>query len=164
MLPLAEFWISEHLLHPNRHPLPTLIGEVLFIFGISKTVLSLFIASALMLYIFPKIAQDTSLVPRGMRNFFEVLMVFLREEVALPFLGPNTDKFMPVLWNFFFFILFNNLLGLVPGMTTATGSWIVTAALALIATVWFHACGISEQGLGTYLKNIVPPGLPLPLI
>ncbi len=164
MLPLAEqeHWIPNHLL--RVHALPTKFGEMLMTFGISKQVFSLFVAAALMLIIFPHMAKDRSLVPRGARNLFEVIMLFIRDEVAKPFLGENTDKFLPVLWNFFFFILFNNLLGLIPGMATATGSILVTGTLAMTAAIWWHGCGIAEQGLLAYLKNIVPPGLPLWLL
>ena len=169
MLPLADHWIPEHLLkiHPLFHGsggVLELLGSIFWVFGISKHVLSLFIATGLMILVFPTIAKDDSLVPKGLRNFFEVIMLFIRDEVAKPFLGPNTDKFLPVLWNFFFFILFNNLLGLVPGMTTATGSILVTGTLAVTAMFWYHACGIAEQGALAYIKNIVPPGLPLPLL
>jgi F-type H+-transporting ATPase subunit a len=163
MLPLAEqeHWIPAHLLRVHEIPY---VGFLVNWLGISKHVFSLFIASALMLLIFPTIAKDRSLVPRGTRNFFEVIMLFIRDEVAKPFLGENTDKFLPVLWNFFFFILFNNLLGLVPGMATATGSIFVTGTLAIMAAIWFHLCGIAEQGIVAYIKNIVPPGLPLWLL
>src|ERR1700722_12826240 len=125
MLPLAEetHWIPDHLL--NVHHVPFL-GEKLWYFGISSHVFSIFVAAALMCIIFPTIARDQSLVPRGMRNFFEVILLFIRDEVARPFLGPNTNKFLPVLWTFFFFILFCNLLGLVPGMATPTGQIYVT--------------------------------------
>lgn len=161
MLPLADHWIPEHLLKVHEIPY---VGFLVWWLGISRHVLSLFLASAAMLIIFPTIAKDQSLVPRGLRNFFEVIMVFIRDEVAKPFLGPDTDKYLPVLWTFFFFILFNNLLGLVPGVTTATGSVFVTAGLAVSAMVWWHGCGIAEQGLVAYIKNIIPPGLPWWLI
>lgn len=160
LLPLAD-WIVEHLMHVS--PIPY-VGRLVWWLGMSHHVLSLFIAAALMLLIFPKMAQDQSLVPRGFRNFFEAIMLFVRDEVAKPFLGPNTPKFLPVLWTFFFFILFCNLLGLVPGMATATGQIWVTATLAFTAFGWYHASGIWEQGFFPYVKNIVPGGLPWWLI
>jgi F-type H+-transporting ATPase subunit a len=161
MLPLAH-WIDDHLLH--IHPLPTIFGRLLWEIGISRHAFSILVATGLMLLIFPSIAKQDSLVPKGARNFFEVILLFIRDEVAKPFLGPNTNKFLPVLWTFFFFILFCNLLGLVPGMATATGSILVTGTLAIMAFMWWHACGIAEQGIVAYVKNIVPPGLPWWLI
>ena len=162
MLPLAEGdWIVDHLMHTREFPLLGWVGNVL---GLSGHVFSLFVVAALMLTIFPRIAKDEGLVPTGFRNFFEVILLFVRDEIARPFLGHNADKFLPVLWTFFFFILFNNLLGLVPGMATATGNPFVTVTLAAMAFIWYHACGIVEQGPVAYAKNIVPPGLPLWLL
>ncbi len=160
MLPLAD-WMVDHLMNVDRIPYT---GDLFWWLGISKHALSLFIAGAIMLLVFPTVAKEQGLVPRGLRNFLEVIMLFIRDEVAKPFLGDNTDKFLPVLWNFFFFILICNLLGLVPGMATATGQYWVTGTLAIMAFIWYHGCGIWEQGLIPYLKNIVPPGLPIPLI
>jgi F-type H+-transporting ATPase subunit a len=162
MLPLAvdNSWIDEHLKHVS-----TSGYELVTWAGWSHHVTSLFVASALMLLIFPAIAKQDGVVPHGRaRNFFEVILLFIRDEVAKPFLGHNTTKFLPMLWNFFFFILFCNLLGLVPGMATATGQLWVTGSLAAIAFVWYQAMGIHEQGLIPYVKNIVPPGLPIWLI
>ena len=164
MLPLAEKdWIVEHLMEPARVTDGTL-GWILMQVGIGKHVVSLFAVAALMLAVFPKIAKDEGLVPTGLRNFFEVILLFIRDEIARPFLGHNTDKFLPVLWNFFFFVLFCNLFGLVPGMATATGQIWVTGTLAFTAFCWYHAAGIWEQGLLPYIKNIVPGGLPIWLI
>jgi len=156
VLPLAD-WISDHLL--NVEPF-----ELLGTFGLSWHTLSLFIAAAIMLWLFPKIAQDDGLVPGKLRSAFEVVLLFIRDEVARPFLHERTDRYVPVLWTFFFFILLCNLLGLVPGMATATGQVWVTGTLAVMAFLWYEAAGVYEQGLVPYVKNIVPPGLPLPLI
>lgn len=162
MLPLADGdWIVDHLMNTHDFPLLGWVGGVL---GLSSHVFSLFIVAGIMLTIFPRIAKDQGLVPTGIRNFFEVIMLFVRDEIARPFLGHNADKFLPVLWNFFFFILFCNLLGLVPGMATATGQVWVTGTLAFTAFLWYHASGMWEQGVFPYIKNIVPSGLPFWLV
>lgn len=160
MLPLAD-WIVDHLM--NVDPIPY-VGDLFWWLGISKHVLSMFVAAGIMLVTFPSVARDQSLVPRGLRNFLEVILLFVRDEVAKPFLGHNANRFLPVLWTFFFFILLCNLLGLVPGMATATGQIWVTGTLAFTAFTWYHASGAWEQGLIPYVKNIVPPGLPLWLV
>ncbi len=130
--------------------------------GVTKHVLMLWIAGALTCLMGFSVGRSAKeVVPTGLRNFIEAILLFLRDEVAKPQLGHNTDKYMPFLWTFFFFILFCNLLGLVPGAATATGNINVTAALALAAFTFYHLAGIHEQGLGMYLKNIVPGGIPL---
>jgi F-type H+-transporting ATPase subunit a len=107
-------------------------------------------------------------------HMIEVICVYLRDETTLPMLGSRTDKFMPFLWSVFFFILINNLMGLLPindvlhlgdqlahkhvlvGLAgaTATGNPWVTAAMAIIAALVFNAAGIRELGLFGYLKHL----------
>jgi F-type H+-transporting ATPase subunit a len=64
----------------------------------------------------------------------------------------------------FFFILTANLLGLIPGMSTATGNISVTASLALVAFVVIQFAGMREYGPVQHFKNLVPHGLPLWLV
>ena len=112
-------------------------------------------------------------------HMIEVMCVYLREEVARPLLHDRTDKLMPFLWTIFFFILVNNLLGLVPIMDvlhllnpewraahatpfggTATQNIWVTGVLAAIAAVVFNAAAISRLGIGGYFKHMTG-GAPL---
>jgi len=119
--------------------------------------LMLLISSAIMLIVFPLLARDYPLVPRGVRNFFEAIMEFIRNEVAKPSLNEHTDRFMPFLWTMFFFILINNLLGLVPLdplavlltgqghiMGTATAGLSITAGLAICSFIMFHFAGSAQ--------------------
>jgi F-type H+-transporting ATPase subunit a len=138
------------------------------------------IAAILMLLIFPWITsvyRTTDQVATGTRNLFETILIYMREEVFRPALGDETDHFTPFLWTLFFFILFNNLLGLLPisaltsffwpkGMLpdgteraplggTATTDIYVTGALALIAFFTMQASGIRANGLREYLKHFL---------
>ena len=75
------------------------------------------------------------------------------------------DRFVPLIWTFFFYVLFNNLLGLIPGFGAATGSLSVTIPLALCvitATIYY---GVKKMGFGGFLKNLAPQldGLPGPM-
>lgn len=151
--------------------------------GISKHVLGLFVVGLLLMLTFIPFgrALERDFVPRGrFVNLLEIILLFIRDEVARPFLGKEGDRFLPVLWTFFFFILYCNLLGLFPllpapvvhdghvvlswSTVTPTGQVWVTGALAFTAAIWWHGHGIREQGFIAYLKNIVPGGLPLALI
>ena len=73
-------------------------------------------------------------VSRGkFTNMFEAMLLFIRDDVARPAIGGHgADRFLPFLWTIFFFVLFNNLLGMIPGLASATGNINVTAALALM--------------------------------
>jgi len=74
------------------------------------------------------------------------------------------DRYLGYLLTTFFFILACNLLGLVPGMATATGSISVTAALAGMAFIMIQGAGIREYGLFGHFKNLVPHGLPIAVV
>ena len=112
----------------------------------------------------------------------EVICSYLRDTTVQPLLGDRTDRFMPFLWTVFFFILVNNILGLVPisdaahlmdhfagrhvfsGIVgaTATQNIFVTAALAIIAALVINIAGIRELGVGGYLKHLTA-GTPIAL-
>jgi F-type H+-transporting ATPase subunit a len=68
---------------------------------------------------------------------------------------------MPFFSTLFFFILTCNLLGLVPFMTTATGSVSITAGLALITFVMIQILGMKNNGIFGYWRGMVPPGIPM---
>ena len=70
--------------------------------------------------------------PKGHRwNFFEAFLVFIRDQVARPAIGGHdADRFVPLLWTMFFFILALNLLGMIPWLGAPTGAWGTTFALA----------------------------------
>ncbi|MFQ5415177.1 MAG: F0F1 ATP synthase subunit A [Phycisphaerae bacterium] len=156
-------------------PLP--IGDVASSFWFTNHLLMTLVAAGLMLLVFVPIGQRyravmagvpvENSVPRGFASLVEGMMDALRTSVARPVLGADTDRFMPFLWTMFFFVLINNLLGMVPldpifkvffGMShiggTATGSVNVTGGLALCAFFMIHFAGVREifEGLiaGTY--------------
>jgi F-type H+-transporting ATPase subunit a len=96
-------------------------------------------------------------VPRGLRNFFEPLILFIRNAVLIPNMGEAGLPYLPFLLTLFCFVLMCNLLGLVPGGATATANISVTATLAIISAIVTHAAGVRQNGGLHYLKSIVPP-------
>ncbi len=100
--------------------------------------------------------NKAKLVPRGTSaNLFEMVVLFIRDEIATKNIGKEDGpRYTPYLLTAFFFILFMNLLGLVPWMATATGNLAVTAALALCTFVVTQAASIRAAGLGGYLKHL----------
>lgn len=90
-------------------------------------------------------------------NALESVLTFIRNEIARPALGEeDADRFVPFLWTMFLFILVNNLLGIFPFMGSATGSILVTAALAICAAAVIHGAAIIRHGPAGYLKSYVP--------
>ncbi|HYG50681.1 MAG TPA: F0F1 ATP synthase subunit A [Flavobacteriales bacterium] len=134
--------------------------------SITKTVLGLFIGIGLMLLIFTKIARryktNPLSSPKGTQSFFEPLIMFIRDDVAKPAIGPRHEAFMPFLLTVFFFILICNVLGLIPfiGGFNITGNIAVTLVLATLVFII-----TSAKATGHYWMHIInPPGIPLWLL
>jgi F-type H+-transporting ATPase subunit a len=104
-------------------------------------------------------------IPSGFSNAIEALVVFIRDDIAVPNLGEKEGaKYMPFFLTTFMFILACNLLGLVPFGQTATGNINVTAALASISFVVMIGSGIKHNGFFGFFKGLIPPGLPVLLL
>jgi F-type H+-transporting ATPase subunit a len=130
---------------------------------LSKFMLLELVAAGLILLIYLPIGRKAREggSPRGLLwNTFEVLLVFVRDKIAKPTIGEHdADRFVPFLWTLFLFILFCNLLGMVPGLGSPTGALAVTAVLALFAFVVIHGSAIRKMGFFGYLKSQVPHGM-----
>ncbi|HIQ22635.1 MAG TPA: ATP synthase F0 subunit A [Planctomycetes bacterium] len=132
------------------------------VFGLQLTkfmVLEL-VAAGLMVAIFVPLARRirTGEPVRGrFANLMEAMLLFLRDEVARPAIGRHdADRYLPYIFTVFFFILFCNLLGLVPWLGSPTGAISCTAGLAAIAFVTAVGSGMKRFGPGGFFKNLVP--------
>jgi F-type H+-transporting ATPase subunit a len=92
--------------------------------------------------------------PKGFANGIEALVLYIRQEVIIPNVGHHGDGYAPFVLSLFFFILFANLLGLIPYGSTATGNISVTATLAIVTFFVIELAGIRTLGKG-YIKTIV---------
>jgi F-type H+-transporting ATPase subunit a len=134
----------------------------------SKFVILEIIAALLVCAVYIPLARKVQSggVTRGAYgNFFEVLLTFIRDQVAKPGIGEHdADRFVPFLWTLFLFILFNNLLGMVPFGGSATGSIFVTLGLAIVVFGYMHGNGIARMGLKHYVLSLWPNfDVPFPL-
>lgn len=107
--------------------------------------------------------NNRNTIPRGFGNMIEAMVVFVRDEMAIPFLGEDAQKYLTLLLTYFFFIAITNLIGLLPFGATATGNINVTAALALITLMVMIGSGMKANGIWGYMKGLVPHGMPVPL-
>ena len=98
--------------------------------------------------------------PKGMASAIEAMVLFVRDDVAIANIGHNGKKFAPYILTLFWFVLYCNLLGLLPFGATATGNLAVTGALALTALLTIEISGLVALGPKGYAKTIVfvPPG------
>jgi F-type H+-transporting ATPase subunit a len=102
--------------------------------------------------------------PKGFAAAIESVVLYMRNEIILPNVGPHGEGYVPLLMSFFFFISIANLWGIIPWGSTATGNISVTAALAIIAFFAIEIAGIRALGRG-YIKTIVywPDDMSVPM-
>lgn len=146
----------DHIVSENK-------DEVFYDISITKNVASLLLSVILLLVIFISIAgkykKNPVSAPSGLQSFFEPIIVYVRDDIGKSMIGPKYERFMPYLLTIFFFIWFNNLLGLVPGGANLTGNLAVTMVLALFTFI--ITCFSGNKYYWGHIFN--PPGLPLPI-
>jgi len=111
-----------------------------FDFSLTRNVVQMFIAVILLLIIMTNVAKKyanngSKVAPTGFQNAVEPVITFVRDEVGKPNLGHKYEKYMPYLLTIFFFILINNLVGLIPGSANVTGNISFTLVLAVISLI-----------------------------
>jgi F-type H+-transporting ATPase subunit a len=126
----------------------------------------MWLALVILVVLFIKVGKSyrNSLVPKGISNLVEVLILFVKDEIAKPTIGKGHEKFLPYLLTVFFFILTCNFLGLVPYGSTATSNISVTATLAIISFFVIQIGGMMKNGVFGYFKGLIPHGVPAWLI
>ncbi len=161
-----------------------MVAKELFRFGlfgfeviVTNHMFMVTLAAVLMLILLPIAVRGRGLVRRGFGNLIESVCVFIREEVARPFMGDATDRYIGFVWTVFFFILSLNLLGMVPigriitlltgkvshlGGAATANIWVV-GALAMISFCAIHVSGIKQQGVKDYFKHFAP-SVPWPIM
>jgi F-type H+-transporting ATPase subunit a len=167
-------WIMHHVLDGKEIELPFLgyihIPQFPTLFGIdltpTKHVIFMWLAAILVFLIAITVSRQyrASLIPKRVSNLFEIFIIFVRDEIAVPTLGKNYYKFLPFLLTLFFFILFGNFLGLIPYSATFTSNIAVTATLAIISFIMIQLGGIRQNGFFGYFKGLVPHGIPVVLL
>jgi F-type H+-transporting ATPase subunit a len=121
----------------------------------SRHVVMMWGAAFLLLVVALVASRRRKLVPHGLYNFVETLVAFIRNEIAIPNMGAaHADRYVPYLITAFFFILFMNLLGLVPWASTATANLSVTVMMALFTFVITQAAAIKAMGLKGFLTHL----------
>jgi F-type H+-transporting ATPase subunit a len=134
-------------------------------FSMSKNVTQLIVACLVLVWLLTSLAkkygngQGVTTAPKGWQNAIEPVITFIRDDIAKPNLGPKYHKYFPYLLTLFFFILINNLFGMLPGAANVTGNIAFTAMLGIIA---FFVILFSTNG--HYWRHIFWfPGVPIPV-
>jgi F-type H+-transporting ATPase subunit a len=142
--------------------LSTDAGVKVFDFSPTRNVVQMLLALAFLVWLMISVAktyskgQGVTSAPKGKQNLVEVLVAFVRDEVARPNLRHKANKYLPYLLTVFFFILINNVIGLIPGTANVTGNIAFTVVLGLISFVV-----IMFSSNAHYWGHIFnPPGVP----
>lgn len=153
---------AEHLELDEEHHAAN-ASQVLLDFSITKNVVTMFIVAFLMLFVFFKSAKfykrDKQVAPKGVAGWTEPIILFIKELAQENIEGEKYKKFLPYLLTVFFFILFGNLLGLLPILSNPnmTGSISITLLLAMFTFIIQMA-----NSKKTYWAHIfTPPGVPI---
>ncbi len=152
---------KEGVLNFDDHQHPTNIKPLDF--SITKGVVSILLIIFILLLIFVPLARSyakNGMLPKGVGRFFEPIVLYIRDDIAIPTIGEkNYKRFMPFLLTVFFFIWFSNLIGITPFGINITGQLAVTAALAMFT---FLITQFSSNK--NYWKHIFwMPGVPMPM-
>lgn len=134
-------------------------------FALNRVGLLMLLAAALCIGFFLYGAAKKALVPKGVGNLAETAYLFVRNNIAIDVIGPEGAKYAGYLGTVFFFILFSNMLAIVPGVNFApTSRMAIPFMLAILTWIIFNVVGVMKQGAGGYLKGVLfPPGVPKPV-
>ena len=129
--------------------------------SLTRNVVQMLIGLILLLVIMLSVANKyktgvgVKSAPTGLQNAVEPVITFIRDEVAKPNLGHKYERYLPYLLTVFFFILINNIMGLIPGTANVTGNIAFTVVLGVISFVV-----ITISGNKHYWGHIVNPPVP----
>ncbi len=134
-------------------------GKSFIDFSITKNVFTMLLTAIILIVVFISVTaaytRNKGKAPKGLQNIMETLVVFVRDDVAKAGIGPKYEKYLPYILTIFFFVLVNNLLGLIPifpGGANVMGNIAVTLVLAFIAMIVINVSG--NKG---YWSHIVLP-------
>jgi F-type H+-transporting ATPase subunit a len=151
--------------------IPTDPAVKVYDFSLTRNVVQMFIALFILVWLLIAIARKyakghgVTTAPKGRQNAIEAVITFVRDEVAKPNLGHKANKYLPYLLTVFFFILINNIFGLIPGTANVTGNIAFTALLGIISFIvilfstnkhfWGHI--FNPPGVPGFVKVILIP-------
>ncbi len=130
--------------------------------SLTRNVVQMLLALIIFTWIMLRIAKryksgvGVTSAPKGSQSLLEPVIAFIRDEVAKPNLGKKADKYLPYLLTLFFFILINNLFGMIPGSANVTGNIAFTLVLGVISFVVILFS--SNKHYWGHIFN--PPGVP----
>lgn len=152
--------------HGEEGMLVPVEGELVLDLSITRHLMFVWFISIVCIILFTWMARryasgvGSDSAPKGLvQNAMESLIIWVRDEIARPNIGPKADRYVPYLLTLWFFILFSNLIGLFPLSATSTANITITAVLAVFTFVVTNASGTKDY----WMHIFWPPGVPLPV-
>jgi len=157
-------WHNGYKIDEHEHLVAEDASREFYDLSITKNVAMLFITVIVLGLIALRAAKhykkDPKRPPKGIASFIEPVIIYVRDEIAKPNIGPKYHQYLPYLLSLFFFIWIGNLLGLVPGAANLTGNIAVTFTLAVLTFIITNV-----SGNRAYWKHIfATPGVPWPIL
>ena len=156
----VDFYFFGKLYLPQFEPIH--VGSIEIDLSPTKSLFMMILSSLLLIIVLWRAASinTKNKVPKGIGNFIETIVIFIRDDIVLPNMGKDGLKMLPFILTIFFFILFANLIGLFPFMAQPTKNISVTTGLALITFFTTQIYGMKKNGVVGYFKGLIPPGVP----
>jgi F-type H+-transporting ATPase subunit a len=149
-------------------PGPTFLFTPFFSVGsfqFTKPMLLALVSTIVVVAFFWAAFAKPKMVPRGAQVLGEMGIEFVRDQILRPMMGKRGDNYLPFLVSLLFFIWVMNLMEIIPiAQFPAMSQIAFPAALMLMVYVTYTYLGIKHQGLGGYFKNMVPTGVPWPIL
>ncbi|MGC9330933.1 MAG: F0F1 ATP synthase subunit A [Bacteroidales bacterium] len=159
---------KEGTLHKdkNEEGKTIITNETPLDFSITKTAAAIIISAIILLFMFISVGNAYKKrpgKPKGFQALMEPIILFVTEDMVRPNIRENPEKYMPYVLTVFFFILINNVLGIIPffpGGANVTGNISVTMTLAVFSMIMINVNGSKD-----YWKHIfATPGVPVYLL
>ena len=165
----SHIFSATHCGYPAPgYPGPTFLFTPFFTvgsFSFTKPMLLALVCAILVVAFFWAAFAKPKLVPRGAQNVGEMGITFVRDQILRPMMGKRGDSYLPFLVSLFFFIWLMNLMEIIPIAQFPPMSQIAfPAALMLMVYGTYTYVGIKHQGLGGYFRNMIPTGVPGPIL
>ena len=171
---LTEEKIAEWKLDPKKFNIGQIVavtdnGEIdstvkVYDVSLTRNVVQMLLALSLLVWIMLSVAkrykkgEGVTSAPTGMQNAMETVINFIKDDVAKPYLGHKYQRYLPYLLTIFFFILINNIFGLIPGTANVTGNITFTLVLAAISFIVILA-STNKHYWGHIFNPPVPIGI-----
>jgi F-type H+-transporting ATPase subunit a len=165
----SHIFASTHCGYPAPgFPGPTFLFTPFFSVGsfqFTKPMLLALLSTVVVVAFFWAAFAKPKMVPRGAQVLGEMGIEFVRDQILRPMMGKRGDNYLPFLVSLLFFIWVMNLMEIIPiAQFPAMSQIAFPAALMLMVYVTYTYLGIKHQGLGGYFKNMVPTGVPWPIL